>query len=222
VLENEKEALAATATLLERGASPRELLRVLGRAAAERTARFDAAWEERLDAEVGVLDVTHTLTFVEACLVLSEGAPEPLVRQMAFAAAGFIGKVRRGDAPQRAVIAAESGSLEELVAAVQARDVGRARALARGLTGPQRLDAYRRLAPFFALDMATRPIFVAHGVKMAEALYRLEQADPEHGSGYLDALLAFAVPRRPERRLRRVAHVAKTFLADGRPPEGLY
>jgi hypothetical protein len=67
-----------------------------------------------------------------------------------------------------------------------------------------------------------RPIFYAHTVKNSEALRRLEAADPEADGAYLRALVAYLVPRRPERRFARVAHVARRFLSDGRPPEGLY
>jgi hypothetical protein len=78
------------------------------------------------------------------------------------------------------------------------------------------------LAPFFAFDMSVRPIRIAHGIKMAEALYRRHLADPEHGVAFLDALLAFSVPRRDENRFRHMAHIASSFFANGRPPEGLY
>jgi hypothetical protein len=67
-----------------------------------------------------------------------------------------------------------------------------------------------------------RPIFYAHTVKMTEALRRLDEADPQADGAYLEALVAFMVPPRPEHRPRRTAAVAAQFLRDGRPPEGLY
>jgi hypothetical protein len=222
LLAGEKEALAASLAALATGVSGRALLRVAARAAAHRVARFDDAWETRVDAEVGVLDVTHALTFVEAALVLSAGAPEAVARRFAVVAAGFVGKLRRGDVGGAIDMSVETGSIEALMAAATARDVVRARRVGRGLAAAERQAAYRALAPFLAFDMAVRPIFAAHGVKIGEAVHRLEQADPDGGGVYLDALLAFAVPRRPERRVRRIAHVAQKFLADGRPPEGLY
>jgi hypothetical protein len=78
------------------------------------------------------------------------------------------------------------------------------------------------IAPFAAFDAGVRPIFYAHTVKTSEALRRLEAADPTADGAYLRALLTYLVPRRPENRVRRSAEVARRFLRDGRPPEGLY
>lgn len=226
LLAGEQEAVTATLAALAGGAQARALLGLAARAAAIRTARFDNGWEARTDAEVGVLDVTHALTFVEAALMLSEGASEAIGGRLAVIAAGFIGKLRRGDGPVTGDgfwdMSSETCSVEAVAAAVCARDVGLARRRGRGLAAGERGQVYGALAPFLALDMAVRPIFAAHGVKMGEALHRLERDDPDNGGVYLDALLAFATPRRPERRVRRIARVAQKFLADGRPPEGLY
>ena len=73
-----------------------------------------------------------------------------------------------------------------------------------------------------AFDAAVRPIFTAHAVKTLEALQRLEASDPRPDGAYLEALLSYVVPVRRELHVRRIAAVAKKFMADGRPPEGLY
>jgi hypothetical protein len=57
---------------------------------------------------------------------------------------------------------------------------------------------------------------------VSEALARLERDDPSADGAYLRALLAYVAPARSELRPRRVAQIARKFLADGRPPEGLY
>ena len=222
LLAGEREALDATLAALARGVPARALLLLTARAAAHRVIRFDPAWEARVDAEVSVLDITHTVTFAEAALILVDGAPEPAARRLAVIAAGFVGKLRRGDVAAPRAPSPRTGDLVDLVAAVHARDVDRARDVASSLDPEARRAAVPALAPFLAFEMAVRPIFVAHGVKMGEALHRLGLADPEAAPLYLDALLAFAAPRRAERRPRRVAHVARQFLADGRPPVGLY
>jgi len=86
-----------------------------------------------------------------------------------------------------------------------------------------RLEAYRALAPFAAFDAAVRPIFLAHTIKMTEALYRMEIEDGREGGGaYLDALVRFLATEVPERSFGKTANVAKQFLEDGRPPVGLY
>jgi hypothetical protein len=192
--------------------------------------RFDPAWEASLTADVSILDVTHAVTFTEAALVLAttERARDEHAARLAVLAAGFLGKLRHGDAaepPDRAAPWAgprETAAQGTLLDAANARDLGRALAVAHSFDPTARRTAYRELAPFVAFDAAVRPIFYAHTVKMTEALRRLDEADPEADGLYLDALLAYVVPRRPENRTRRIAAIARKFLEDGRPPEALY
>jgi nitrite reductase/ring-hydroxylating ferredoxin subunit len=221
VLAGEREALSATMASLREGAPPVALLRRVARAAATRIRRFDSAWEHRLDAEVSVLDVTHALTFAEAAITLSEtpGTTGQQAARLTLLAAGFVGKLRRADASEPLAATQAEGSL---VDAVVARDAGRALAIAATLDRPARLAAFVEIGPFAAMDAAVRPIFYAHTVKVTEALRRLAVADPDADALYLEALLVFLAPRRPETRGRRIAAVAKKFLEDGRPPEGLY
>lgn len=228
VLAGERDAVKATLAQLGAGVDPVALLRAVAHAAAARLRRFDAAWEARLDAEVSVLDVTHAVTFAESALALTAGKPARArhAAQLAVLAAGFVGKLRHADAAEPVQGACDaqgaSDAQGELVAAARARDVTRALGLARGLGAEARREVYVALAPFAAFDAAVRPIFYAHTVKVSEALRRLEEADPEADGAYLEALLAYLVPVRPENRARRTAAVASKFLRDGRPPEGLY
>lgn len=221
VLSGEAAGANATVDLLEHGFDPRAILRAVAHAAAERIRRFDGAWEGRTDAEVGVLDVTHTFTFAESALALAAHAEPRDVARLAVLAAAFVGKVRAGDRQDLSDPAPRT-SAPDLTSAVEARDAGRAIAIARAMTADERRAAYASLAPFAALDAATRPIFYAHTVKNTEAFHRLDRADPHGDATYLAALLSYIVPPRRELRLRRVAAVAHKFLADGRPPEGLY
>jgi nitrite reductase/ring-hydroxylating ferredoxin subunit len=219
VLEGEGPATGATLRLLAAGAAPLALLRAVGHAAATRLARFDVAWEARLDADVGVLDVTHCVTFTEAANSLARRATSREAAQLTLLAAAFVGKLHHADA--KALVPPAAGAAD-LLASVEARDLPGALAAARALDAAGRLEAYRKLAPFVAFDAAVRPIFVAHTVKNTEALRRLEADDPEADGVYLEALLRFVVPRRQENRVRRTAAIAAKFLEDGRPPEGLY
>lgn len=221
VLAGEASAADATVAELARGASPEALLRAIAHAAAERIARFDGAWEERLDAEVSVLGVTHTLTFAESALALLPGADPRDAARLAVLAAAFVGKVRNGDRADLADPPPRT-SASTLAEAARARDPGRAIAIAREMSAAERRAAYAELAPFAAFDAAARPIFYAHTVKNTEALHRLDRDDPFTDATYLVALLSYMVPSRRELRVRRVAHVARKFLADGRPPEDLY
>ncbi|MFO0586174.1 MAG: Rieske (2Fe-2S) protein [Polyangiaceae bacterium] len=221
ILSGESSGAEMTVTWLARGADPRALLVACARAAAERIRRFDIAWEGRTDAEVGVLDVTHTLTFTESALALADLAAPHDAARLAVLAAGFIGKVRAGDRSDVSDPAPISDAAD-LASALAARDVGRAIAIARAMTAEERRAAYATVAPFAALDAATRPIFYAHTVKNTEAFRRMDLADPHADATYLVGLLAYVTPSRREIRPRRVAAVARKFLSDGRPPEGLY
>jgi nitrite reductase/ring-hydroxylating ferredoxin subunit len=221
VLAGERQALRATLAELTRGVDPVAILRAVAHAAAARLRRFDVAWERRLDAEVGVLDVSHAVTFAEAAIALATapGAREQHAAQLAVIAAGFTGKLRHADAADPPAPTRAEGTLAEAAAA---RDVGRALAIAAGLDTGARRAAYCELAPFAAFDAAVRPIFYAHTVKVTEALRRLDEADAEADGVYLEALVSYLVPVHPENRARRTAAVARRFLEDGRPPEGLY
>jgi nitrite reductase/ring-hydroxylating ferredoxin subunit len=240
LLVGEREAVGATLERLAEGCDPRALLVAGGHAAAQRLLRFDPSWERRLDAEVTVLDVTHAVTFAEAAQALARLSPAD-APALAVQLAGFVGKLRKADrsVPGPGVSSEKfsSSPAASLAAACQARDLpaalGLALELAAGGQGDgrsTRLEAYGSLAPFCAFDAAVRPIFAAHTVKTCEALARLDEADEadeaEAGDpgarAYLPALVAYVTPRRPERFVRRAAHVAATFLADGRPPGGLY
>jgi nitrite reductase/ring-hydroxylating ferredoxin subunit len=220
VLEGERSAVGAAVRLLGDGVAPEPLLRAIAHAAATRLFRFDDALELRADVDIGVLDVTHTVTYAESILALAPLASPRELARLVVLAAGFVGKVRRADAAKPREPGASSGG--GLLGAVARRDLGAALAAVHGLDARGRAEAYRELAPFCALDAAVRPILYAHTVKNLEALRRLDAADPEADGGYLDALLAFVTPVRPETRPRRTAAIARKFLADGRPPEGLY
>ncbi|MFT3769136.1 MAG: Rieske (2Fe-2S) protein [Minicystis sp.] len=222
VLDGERKAVDATVARLAAGCDPVAILRAIAHAAAVRLRRFDAAWERRLDAEVGILDVTHTVTFTESAIALTAGRPARArsAAKLAVLAAGLTGKLRRADAADPVQPAPDAtGSLIE---AARSRDVARALGVAQGLDAAARRAAYAEIAPFAAFEAAVRPIFYAHTVKTTEALRRLDEADPEADGAYLEALVAYLVPVRPELLSRRTAAVAVKFMKDGRPPEGLY
>jgi nitrite reductase/ring-hydroxylating ferredoxin subunit len=221
VLESESAAVGETLEALARGCDAMQLLRAIGHAAAERVARFDSAWEWRVDAEVGVLDVTHLITFAESAIALAPHAGAQDTARLAMIAAALVGKLKKGDR-DRADDPPPRTDAPDLLSAAAARDPGRAIAIARAMDPAERRSAYAMLAPFAAFDAATRPIFYAHTVKNTEALCRLDRDDPSADATYLVALLGYMVPIRPELRIRRIAHVARRFLADQRPPDGLY
>jgi nitrite reductase/ring-hydroxylating ferredoxin subunit len=219
VLAGERPAVAATMARLADGCDPEQLLRAIGHAAAVRLSRFDSAWETRLEAEVGVLDVTHAVTFTESAIALVKATGDgAAAARLAVIGAGFVGKIRRAD---REDDLSTTHGVDLLDAAV-AHNLPAALGALPELDTNSRRQTYARLAPFAALEVAARPILFAHTVKTTEALERLDAADVEADDVYLRALLVYLVPRRAERNLRRVATVARSFLRTGRPPEGLY
>jgi len=232
ILTGEREGIEATMSRLTEGCDPLALLRAAGHAAAIRLSRFDSGWESNHEAEVGALAVTHTVTFVESVLTLSQDAPREVAAAFAIQAAGFIGKVRKADRGAEAnanldadIAAAATSSADATTAlmhAARARRRAAAVAAARSMAADQRQGAYEGLAPLAAFDAASHAIRFAHTIKTLEALRRLELADDGADHVYLEALVSYLVPRRPETNPRRVAAVAKKFLADGRPPVGLY
>lgn len=221
VLTGEAAAVEATLEQLRAGVAPVELLRAIGHAAAHRLARFDARWETRPDAEVGALDVTHTLTFADAVLALLPRASARDAVRLTIQAAAFVGKVHRGDRDAEPE-PAPTGEVASLADAIAQRRGELAGPIARALSPAQRLAAYAELAPFAAYDTFVRPIFIAHAIKVTEAAHRLERADPAPDHAYLEATLAFLLPRRPERAPVRAATLARLVTEEGRPPKGLY
>ena len=212
VLESERSAVEACLARLAEGVSPRALIVGGARAAAERITRFDAAWESREQASVTILHVSHLLTFAEAILSQSSRMQADLRARYAVQLAGFVGKLHAADGePTRPTL---GSSLED---ALDRRDLAAALGTAEPSAGH-----YRAMAEFALHRARVLPIFTAHAVKMTETARRLEHADPESGALYRAALAAVVVPRRPERRFRQTARIASKFLADGRPPLGLY
>jgi len=231
VLAGEREGVEATMSRLAEGCDPIALLRAAGHAAAIRLSRFDSSWELNQAAEVGVLAVSHTVTFVESAIALSHDAPRDVAAAFAIQAAGFIGKVRKADRSGEAnavreadMVAASAASAtpSALMEATSSRRTASAVAMARVVAASDRPNVYEALAPFAAFDAASHAIRFAHTIKTLEALRRLDLADEGSDHAYLEALVSYVTPRRPETNPRRVAAVAKKFLADGRPPGGLY
>ncbi len=220
VLTSERAATEATLARLRRGVAPAELLLAAAHAAAIRITRFDDAWERRLDAQVGVLGVTHPFTFADSALALTDRAAPRLAARLAVQAAAFVGQVHRGDRaepPSEEPSGARAPTLEE---ALTLRDGRLAGPLARAAA--DRPSVYRRLAPHAAFDASVRPIRIAHAVKVTEAARRMDARDPQADHVYLEAALSLLLPRWPERSARRTASLAERVLSEGRPPVGLY
>jgi nitrite reductase/ring-hydroxylating ferredoxin subunit len=224
VLAGEKEAVHATLESIARGIDVADVLVAIGHAAAIRLGRFDVAWTRKDDAAIGFLDVTHAVTCARAMQELWALRPLPENLSLAVVAAGFVGKLRKADDPEALPPDAFVGDARaaRLVDAVRAHEPARARAMVARMGRATRLEAYRALAPYAAFEAAVRPILLAHTIKVTEAMYRMEIDDPREKGAYLDALARYLATEVPERAFGRTAGMARRFLADGRPPKGLY
>ncbi len=168
-----EEALGALAGALESGAAVPAVIDATGRAASERLARFDIELDLDDTNEWGWLDVTHTLTYLNALRWAWSADPSPQVLRGVFHAAWFVqwtGQFDRRD-PGRGQGRPKPHPGSDAAAvhrAIDDRDPDAAIALVDGYTGP-REELERSLIKAAAEDHSTAPIMVAHVVKTAQA-----------------------------------------------------
>jgi nitrite reductase/ring-hydroxylating ferredoxin subunit len=168
-----EDAAGALVRVLEAGVAVTAVIDATGRAAAERLARFDIELDLDDTNEWGWLDVTHTLTYLNALRWAWSADPSPQVLRGLFHAAWFVqwtgqfdernpgrGGGRPGPHPTQ--------DAAEVHRAIVNRDPEAAVALVDGYTGP-RAELERSLIRAAAEDHSTAPIMVAHVVKTAQA-----------------------------------------------------
>jgi hypothetical protein len=158
---------------LEAGVPVASLIDATGRAAAERLARFDIELDLDDTNEWGWLDVTHTLTYLNALRWAWSADPSPQVLRGLFHAAWFVQWTGQFDernpganggrpAPHPTE---DAGDVHK---AIIGRDPEAAVALVDGFAGP-REELERSLIQAAAEDHSVAPIMVAHVVKTARA-----------------------------------------------------
>ncbi len=175
-----EEALGSLVTALTAGAPVAVLIDQTGRAAAERLARFDIELDLDDTNDWGWLDVTHTLTYLNALRWAWSADPSPQVLRGLFHAAWFVqwtGQFdQRSPGPARGRPRPHpTRDAGELHRAIVRRDPDAAVALADGYTGP-RAELERSLIRAAAEDHSTAPIMVAHVVKTASAAVQESRA----------------------------------------------
>jgi nitrite reductase/ring-hydroxylating ferredoxin subunit len=166
-----EEAVGALVRALDGGAAVSAVIDATGRAAAERLARFDIELDLDDTNEWGWLDVTHTLTYLNALRWAWSADPSPQVLRGLFHAAWFVQWTGQFDqrGPDRSRPRPHPNQdAAQLHQAIVRRDPDAAVALADGYTGP-RADLERSLIQAAAEDHSTAPIMVAHVVKTAQA-----------------------------------------------------
>jgi hypothetical protein len=166
-----QEALTALVTALEAGAPVPAVIDVTGRAAAERLARFDIELDLDDTNEWNWLDVTHTLTYLNALRWAWAADPSPQVLRGLFHAAWFVqwtGQFDSRDPGRARPRPHPTQDAADVHRAIAGHDPDAAVALVDGYTGP-RAELERALIQAAAEDHTGAPILVAHVVKTAQA-----------------------------------------------------
>ncbi len=222
LLEAEREAMmGAVVRALEAGTALSVLVDALSLAAAERLLRFSIAIDADPTVQEGWLDVTHLVTYANACRHAIARFREPEALRLLLFGCRFVNNARPLDDPSRPRVEPATGSLTDLVDAISRRDALRAEALTAGwLAEGGDVAALRQVFEGYALDDPfVRPIVVAHLIKTCAAAFEEHEA-----TGRPEPLLAvarFAASPVRERRIRRVCHEAIRFVVHHKVPRTL-
>jgi nitrite reductase/ring-hydroxylating ferredoxin subunit len=193
VLESERSAIDATLAALVAGVAPHALRDVLVGAALERLARYDAAWTERDDSRVTVVEAARPAVFAAAMLdEVDAVALKPLVIMLA----GLLGRTARicGDAND------DGGQAPEDLPALYA-------AVARSPALPEEPSGAR-------LVVAAALARIGNHAKTRGLLTVTQLGSVQHRAAAAILACQRAAP------LERLARVAVRFLETGLPPEG--
>jgi nitrite reductase/ring-hydroxylating ferredoxin subunit len=220
-----QEALTALVRALDGGAPVTSVIDATGRAAAERLARFDIDLDLDDSNDFGWLDVTHTLTYLNALRWAWSADPSPQVLRGLFHAAWFVqwtGQFdrRNGGTGTSRPAAHEHADAGQVRAAIARRDPDAAVALVDGYTGP-RGELERSLIQSTAEDHSTAPIMVAHVVKTAQAAVEESRAlgDARCATEPIAAAARFLASPKRERFVRQSTLEAITTLRGIPKPE---
>jgi nitrite reductase/ring-hydroxylating ferredoxin subunit len=168
-----QDVAAALVGALQFGAPVPAVIDATGLAAAERLARFDIDLDLDDTNEWGWLDVTHTLTYLNALRWAWSVDPTPQVLRGLFHAAWFVQWTGQFDDPapgarQGRPLPHPTDDASQVHRAIVQRDPEAATALVDGYRGP-REELERSLLRAAAEDHSVSPIMVAHVVKTARA-----------------------------------------------------
>jgi nitrite reductase/ring-hydroxylating ferredoxin subunit len=165
-----EDAVASVMTAIAEGMPVPRIIDVLASVAAARLGRFDIDADTDDTKDVGWLDVTHTLTYVNALRWAWSADPSPAVLRGVLHAAWFVQWTSKFDAAaQPAPVAAHPGSdAGAVLRAIRKRDPDQAVALVKGYHGPA-APLRTALTQAAAEDNSTASIMVAHAVKTTTA-----------------------------------------------------
>ena len=162
--------MAGVMSAVRAGVPVPRIIDVLASVAAARLGRFDIDSDTDDTKDAGWLDVTHTLTYVNALRWAWSADPGPAVLRGVLHAAWFVQWTSKFDAaPRPAPVAPHPGSdADAVLTAIRKRDPDQAVALVKGYDGPA-APLRTALTQAAAEDNSTASIMVAHAVKTTTA-----------------------------------------------------
>jgi nitrite reductase/ring-hydroxylating ferredoxin subunit len=165
-----EDAVAGVMNAVREGVPVPRIIDVIASVAAARLGRFDIDSDTDDTKDVGWLDVTHTLTYVNALRWAWSADPGPAVLRGVLHAAWFVQWTSKFDAAMRsAPVAPYPGSdADAVLKAIRKRDPDQAVALIKGYDGPA-APLRTALTQAAAEDNSTASIMVAHAVKTTSA-----------------------------------------------------
>ncbi len=220
-----EDAAAALLRALQAGVPVPAVIDATGRAAAERLARFDIELDLDDTNEWGWLDVTHTLTYLNALRWAWSADPSPKLLRGVFHAAWFVQWTGQFDTRNAGAGGGRprphpTQDAADVHRAIVGRDPEAAIALVDGYAGP-RDELERSLIQAAAEDHSAAPIMVAHVVKTARAAVEESRAlggGPEATEPIAAAARFLASPKR-ERFVYQSTLEAITTLRGAPKPE---
>ena len=215
-----EDAVAGVMSAVRAGVPVPRIIDVLASVAAARLGRFDIDSDTDDTKDAGWLDVTHTLTYVNALRWAWSADPGPAVLRGVLHAAWFVQWTSKFDAAQRpAPVAPYPGSdAGAVLGAIRKRDPDQAVALVKGYDGPA-APLRTALTQAAAEDNSTASIMVAHAVKTTTAAITESAAG---GRAPLAAAARFLAAPKRERFVYQATLDAIDFIqgrAKGDAPE---
>jgi len=165
-----EDAVAGVRSALAEGVPVPRIIDLIASVAAARLGRFDIDSDTDDTKDAGWLDVTHTLTYVNALRWAWAADPCPAVLRGVMHAAWFVQWTAKFDAAQQpAPVTPHRGSdAASVLTAIRKRDPDQAVALVKGYDGPA-APLRTALTQAAAEDNSTASIMVAHAVKTTTA-----------------------------------------------------
>jgi hypothetical protein len=168
--EGPEQAFEALHRLLLSGVDVHNIIDAVSLAAAERFRRFNIELDTDDTNEWGWLDVTHTMTYLNAYRWAWSAHPTPDILRGLFHAVWFVQWTQQFDTPggvaePSTLVSADS---DVVLAAIRARDPEQTVAAISGFNGESRALS-GALAQAAAEDNSVAPIMIAHTVKTSRA-----------------------------------------------------